>query len=238
MPNEEQQTVAETTPVLVAVDPFPTHSPQTEKIAEALAKAQGSMDNASKASNNPFFGSKYADLAEVINVSRKSLTDNGLALTQVTIPVQGKSCLVTTLLHTSGQWIKSYDFIEPVPMKTKDEKGATVYAITPQAKGSAMTYSRRYQYSAVVGVAQEDDDGNAASGQRDAKPQGASEESKATLRQAFKDGLIPVEEAEFEKTLATMGEAQARAAIAKYAPKPKNDARSKVADIQNGGDNV
>lgn len=236
MPNEEIQTVQETAPVVVS-DPYPTHSAQTEKIAEALAKAQGAMDNASKSSNNPFFGSKYADLAEVINVSRKELTDNGLALTQVTVPMNGKSCLVTTLLHTSGQWIKSYDIIEPVPMKTKDEKGATVYAITPQAKGSAMSYSRRYQYSSVVGVAQEDDDGNAASGQKDSKPQGASEESKATLRKAFKDGLIPVEEAEFEKTLSTMGEAQARAAIAKYAPKPKNDARDKVAAIQ-GGDNV
>lgn len=227
MPNEETQTQptpAKTTELRV-VDRWPTQSESIEKLADALAKAQSEMGNAVKAVDNEFFKSKYADLAAVIDVSRPHLTKNGLSVTQGTIPVGTELLMVTTLMHTSGQWLKSY-----YPVVAKDRSN-------PQQLGSASTYARRYQYSGMVGVAQEDDDGNAASGQKEAKAQGASEESKATLRKAFKDGLIPVEEAEFEKTLSTMGEAQARAAIAKYAPKPKNDARDKVAAIQ-GGDNV
>lgn len=240
MPNEETQNQP-VAPAPVAAIQFPTQSEDIKEVATALAKAQGEMDNASKSSNNPFFGSRYADLAEVINVSRPALSKNGLAVTQGTIPINGKSVLVTTVMHTSGQWLKSYDVIEPVPMKTKDEKGVTVYAITPQAKGSAMTYSRRYQYSGMVGVAQEDDDGNAASGQKGekapAQAAGATDASKKLLREAFKAGNIPVEEAEFEKALTTMSEYQARQAIEKYAPKAKVDARDKVAAIQ-GGTNV
>lgn len=226
MPNEETQTQpVQPRPEVRIVDRYPTQSDSIEKIADALAKAQSEIGNATKAIVNDFFKSKYADLAAVIDVSREALTKNGLAVTQGTIPVGTELLMVTTLMHVSGQWLKSY-----YPVVAKDRSN-------PQQLGSASTYARRYQYSGVVGVAQEDDDGNAASGQKEAKPQGASEESKATLRKAFKDGLIPVEEAEFEKTLSTMGEAQARAAIAKYAPKPKNDARDKVAAIQ-GGDNV
>lgn len=226
MPNEETQTQTPETIVRV-VDRYPTQSEGIEKIADALAKAQSEIGNATKAIVNDFFHSKYADLAAVIDVSREALTKNGLAVTQGTIPVGTELLMVTTLMHVSGQWLKSY-----YPVVAKDRTN-------PQQLGSASTYARRYQYSGVVGVAQEDDDGNAASGQKApaAPPAAATEASKATLREAFKAGSIPVEEAEFEKTLSTMTEYQARQAIAKYAPKAKVDARDKVAAIQ-GGDNV
>jgi len=58
---------------------------------------------------------------------------------------------VTSLLHSSGQWMRSSLLVQP-----KDD--------TPQAMGSALTYARRYALTAIVGVAQVDDDGNAASG--------------------------------------------------------------------------
>ena len=64
--------------------------------------------------------------------------------------------LVTTLLHTSGQWMRSELLVTP-----KDE--------TSQAMGSALTYARRYALCAMVGVAQVDDDGNAASGRANAE---------------------------------------------------------------------
>jgi hypothetical protein len=42
--------------------------------------------------------------------------------------------------------------------------GVTPKDDTPQAMGSALTYARRYALTAMVGIAQVDDDGNAASG--------------------------------------------------------------------------
>ena len=52
------------------------------KLSEALAKAQGAMQNAVKDSSNPFFKSTYADLASVWDACRKPLSDNGLAIIQ------------------------------------------------------------------------------------------------------------------------------------------------------------
>jgi hypothetical protein len=60
--------------------------------------------------------------------------------------------LRTTLLHKSGQWIAS-----EVPLMVGEKS-------TMQTLGSAITYARRYGLAAMVGVvADEDDDGNAAS---------------------------------------------------------------------------
>ena len=56
--------------------------------------------------------------------------------------------LETTLLHTSGQWIKSeYPLLQG----------------TAQQTGSSLTYARRYSLSSIAGIAaDEDDDGTSA----------------------------------------------------------------------------
>ncbi len=127
---------------------------QSESIADlaaALSKAQASITGALKDSANPFFKSKYADLASCWDACRKPLTDNGLAVIQTIEAGEGRAVLVTTLCHASGEWIKSY-----CPILTKDD--------SPQALGSAITYSRRYALAAMVGLAQIDDDAEAAQG--------------------------------------------------------------------------
>ena len=121
------------------------------ELASALAKAQGEITGALKDSSNPFFKSKYADLSSCWDACRSALSKNGLAVTQFPTTEAGATCLVTTLLHSSGQWMRSSLLVQP-----KDD--------SPQAMGSAITYARRYALTAVVGVAQVDDDGNAASG--------------------------------------------------------------------------
>lgn len=126
------------------------HSEQLNEIATALAKAQGEMPTASKDSDNPFFKSKYADLASVQKAYRPYLSKHGIADTQIVNTENEKTFLTTMLIHSSGQWIKSV--IELNPTK-KDAQGY----------GSVITYMRRYCASAITGVAQEDDDGNAAS---------------------------------------------------------------------------
>jgi hypothetical protein len=126
-------------------------SEQINELATALAKAQGEITGALKDSANPFFKSKYADLASCWDACRSALSKNGLAVTQFPTTEATGVCLVTTLLHSSGQWMRASLSVHP-----KDD--------TPQAMGSALTYARRYALTAVVGVSQVDDDGNAASG--------------------------------------------------------------------------
>lgn len=150
------------------------HSEQIADLVTALAKAQGEITGALKDSANPFFNSKYADLAACWDVCREPLSKNGLSIVQV--PERGKAVtiqwettdqktgevssykvdteeliVVTTLFHASGQWIRS-----ELPMIPRDA--------SPQGMGSALTYGRRYGLSALIGIAQVDDDGNQASG--------------------------------------------------------------------------
>lgn len=125
-------------------------SAEIGKLAEALAVAQGMMENASKSSANPFFKSKYADLAEVWNTIREPLSKNGLSVVQAPVGIDGRSVkILTMLLHKSGQYIRT---VTTIPCAKSDAQGI----------GSALTYGRRYALSALVGIAQEDDDGNAA----------------------------------------------------------------------------
>ena len=124
--------------------------PTIDLIAAALAKAQATLSNVSKDKANPFFKSKYADLGSVLDSIRGPLADNDLAIVQTTEYVDGVTLLCTALLHKSGQSISGrYPIIS-----TKQD---------PQGYGSAMTYARRYTIMAIVGVAAEDDDANAAS---------------------------------------------------------------------------
>jgi hypothetical protein len=126
-------------------------SEQIGQLAAALAIAQGKITGALKDSANPFFKSKYADLASVWDACRGPLSENGIAVIQTTdIDDQGV-VIVTTLAHKSGEWMRGKLRLMP--------KEAT-----PQGVGSAITYGRRYALASIVGVAQVDDDGNAASG--------------------------------------------------------------------------
>lgn len=131
-------------------------SEKVDALTKAMVKVQAELKPAIKDSDNPFFKSKYADLPAVVHVSRKLLTDNGIAVYQVTdMDEQGRTHIVTQLTHESGQWIRGKYPVNPVKQD-------------PQAMGSAITYARRYAYCAMVGiVTDEDDDGNAASGNDD-----------------------------------------------------------------------
>ena len=125
------------------------------ELAMALAKAQGMMKGAAKDSTNPHFKSKYADLASVWDACRDALTANGLSIAQLPIASErDEIVLETLLLHSSGQYLSS---VINIPVSKADAQGY----------GSALTYARRYGLAAMVGVAPEDDDGNAAA---NAKP--------------------------------------------------------------------
>lgn len=129
----------------------PTTKPSLSKLAAALAKAQGAMANAKKDIENPFFKSKYADLAGIWDVARGPLSANGLCIVQRPTTSKDSVTLITTLLHESGE-------------EMSDTLVLPVGQFTPQGISSAITYARRIALGAMVGVASEaDDDGNAAS---------------------------------------------------------------------------
>lgn len=125
-------------------------SDSIDKLAAALSKAQAVMEHAKKDAENPYFKSKYADLAEVIDVSKGPLSDNGLSVSQFPVHSDSGAGLTTILLHSSGQFMYGTMTMKP----TKND---------PQGIGSCLTYMRRYARSAVVGLTQDDDDGNDAS---------------------------------------------------------------------------
>lgn len=133
-------------------------SEQINELVAALAKAQGQIEGAKKSSSNPSFKSKYADLAECWNTCREALTANEISVIQMPeeINENGRLNITTMLAHSSGQYISS-------------TLTMTVTKLDPQAIGSAITYGRRYALAAMVGLAQEDDDGEKAMARQEKK---------------------------------------------------------------------
>jgi hypothetical protein len=126
----------------------------TPELFTALAKSQKEVENASKASINPHFKSRYADLAEVLNCIRPVYSANGLSIIQETSFDGSMVSVTTALCHNAGGYITMK--ASCVPAKS-DAQGV----------GSSTTYLRRYSL-AGLGIAQEDDDGQSAS--HSAKP--------------------------------------------------------------------
>lgn len=145
-------------------------SAQLNELAAALAKAQGQIRAASTDAVNPHFRSKYSTLAAVWDACREPLSSNGLSVLQRVSSTAAGVIVTTQLLHSSGQWLKDRFFL-PVAQKT------------PQGYGSAITYAKRYALSALVGVAsaEDDDDGNAATGAPQKRAEPSSEPSEAVV---------------------------------------------------------
>lgn len=125
---------------------------QSEKIgaiAAALAKAQGEFASPEKGEKGNY--GKYASLADIRKSVQPALSANGLAFVQIG---DGNGSLITKLIHgESGEWIAS-----SVPVFEGRGGGAQGY-------GSGLTYARRYGLAGITGVvADDDDDGQAASG--------------------------------------------------------------------------
>ena len=122
-----------------------------DQLATALCKAQGEFSVARKDKNNPFFKSKYADFESVVAASRPALCAHGLSVIQSIIFEDANHYLVTILLHSSGQWIKSKAQHNPAKADI-------------QSLSSYNTYLKRMCYSSLLGIvcSNEDDDGEVA----------------------------------------------------------------------------
>jgi len=127
-------------------------------IAPAFVKAKREFGPALKKSVNPHLKNKYADLGACLEAVEDALLNNGIALMQDTSEDATGVTVETVFLHESGEQIRC-DKLH-VPASKQD----------PQGYGSALTYARRYSLMTACGIAQEDDDGNAASKQPTRKP--------------------------------------------------------------------
>lgn len=127
------------------------HSESLDKLLPALIAARAEFPAVKKDGFNPHFKSKFSTLKAVQAATGSVLDRHGLVVTQFPSEVEGKPALTTWLAHASGQYIVDTTTLS----MTKQD---------PQAQGSAITYLRRYGWSAVLGLVtdEDDDDGNAA----------------------------------------------------------------------------
>jgi hypothetical protein len=127
-------------------------SESIKNIAGALVKFQASVSKVAKEANNPFFKSKYASLANILDTIQKPLSESGLAISQF----PDANALTTIILHAeSGEWMES-SYVMPVA-KQND----------PQAMGSAITYARRQSIGSILNLnIDDDDDGEKAMGRQ------------------------------------------------------------------------
>jgi hypothetical protein len=135
------------------------HSESIKELATALAKAQGELIAPKKDTENPYFKSKYANLAGHVEQIKACFPKYGLSYTQAVVTSDNRVGVETMIMHSSGEWVRHEPCL--VPVSKADAQGF----------GSVITYMRRYALSAAVGTAQDDDDANAGSGP--AKPPAA-----------------------------------------------------------------
>lgn len=123
------------------------------KLVPALLAAQKEFPKIVKASDNPYFKSKYAELPDILDAVNPVLHRHGLMVLQGTNgATDGHINVETAIFHESGEYISSC-----LDLKlAKDD---------PQGAGSGITYARRYGVCLALNLAPDkDDDGNAASG--------------------------------------------------------------------------
>ncbi len=121
------------------------HSDSITKLATALQLARSRIRHPVR-NKVGHHKNRYADLTAVLDSVVPSFNQEGLSIIQM---VEGDK-LVTTLVHTSGEWIRS---AANIPNNSN-----------AQQLGSALTYLRRYTVQALASIAaDDDDDGQAAS---------------------------------------------------------------------------
>ena len=106
-----------------------------------------------KGEKNPHFKNTYANLNEVLGKVTKPLNDLGVVIIQAPT----KDGLLTTLVDTETESEELSQIQGFLPF---------VDTANPQKIGSNLTYYRRYALVTMLGLEDEDDDGNVASGGR------------------------------------------------------------------------
>ena len=150
-----------------------TTATKKKTLVEALAAFQADLPPIALDSLNPHFKSKFASLANITKVVFPKLAEHGLAFTVGSFVDNGLLVIDAHLVHESGE-------SRSMQIPTTETN--------PQKLGSFISYMRRYALASLTGiVADEDDDGNAASAPAPKAVQQA-QARKAPARPAEKAG--------------------------------------------------
>lgn len=125
-------------------------SEKVNDLFTAFSLFQGDLTMAAKTKAG--HGYKYADLAQCIETAREPLLKNGLAVVQFLGQSDKGITLTTMLTHSSGQWMRDEFVMEKAALQGGAGKNPA------QAMGATSTYARRYAYTAIIGMTQEDED--------------------------------------------------------------------------------
>lgn len=110
----------------------------------------------SKSADNPYFKSKYVPLKQILPTVKEKCKKHNFIWMQYPGIIDGKCVLNTRILHVSG-----LDVVGTVELIHKPED--------PQKLGASITYMRRYSLTCMLGLEEDDDDGNTASGKQEVK---------------------------------------------------------------------
>lgn len=150
-------------------------SENIDALIGAFAKAKSEIPSIPMTGRNPFFknaanpdGSKYSTLTDLFNTANPVLSKHGLILTQCPHANEGRISVITTIFHSSGQWIQN----EGTPLRPDKD--------TPQGIASSITYGKRQEAFAILGLAGDlDDDGNAADIDRPKPPDSSTNDGNS-----------------------------------------------------------
>ena len=132
---------------------------ETKNIYQKLSEFQSIVGKLRKDQTNPFFKSKYADINTVLDVIREPLKKVGLVVTQSPMIKNDGTPFLMTLI-TSSEKLDAMLSSEVKLITAKEDM---------QGLGSAITYARRYALVSMLGLEQEDDDGNRSVPSKDLK---------------------------------------------------------------------
>lgn len=152
-----------------------TTATKKKTLVEALAAFQADLPDVKFDKVNPAFKSKYATLEAVTKAVLPKLAEHGFAFSVGSFVDNGLLVVDAHLIHETGE-SRSFQF--------------PVTETNPQKIGGTITYARRYALAALTGiVADEDDDGNAASAPAPkAVQQAQARKQEAPARPAEKAG--------------------------------------------------
>lgn len=159
-----------------------------------LVKLRQAIKQPPKDAKNPFFKSNYVTLEGVQKAIDEAKEGTGIDYSQfVETSPDGRTGVSTMVYSDKGEYIITDPlYLQPV----KND---------PQGNGSVVTYSRRYQLSALFGISSDiDDDGNNASGNqqnRQPRQQGNYQrrQQKPSRQQAADP--IAVQKQQFDQTV-------------------------------------
>lgn len=140
----------------------------TDNLWTALLMARGEIHPIAKRAENPHFGSRYADLASIVEAVVPVLARHGLLLLQPVGRDQAGGVVVSTdVVHVPTMARESLATV-CVPLQRADA----------QAVGSAITYARRYGIAAGLCLSIDDDDDGEADVGRTQAPRRRAEEQR------------------------------------------------------------